>query len=79
MYRAELVGGPKDGEIYTLAEDQMTVRFATADTSGMFTTGNTTDRPTSIDIKYIEYLRTKRYTAGGNRIYLYVLPPKQVP
>ena len=76
MYTAaELVGGPRDGEIHALQEDLMVVKFAIMrDPEYIATEDPPQVMPVGVD--YIQYLRTERRSAGGRRIYQYV-PPKQ--
>lgn len=69
-FSAALYGGPQDGNVYALKEDEMTVKFAQMESPVMEATE---EGPYEVvKWKYIQYLRTNEFTEKGDRIYRYV-------
>jgi hypothetical protein len=73
-FSAELVGGPADGEIRSLAEDLRALRLISPIfKKPVFESGDS--GPTSestLETIEVTYLRTKRFSAAGHRIYQYM-------
>ena len=73
-FSAELVGGPADGEVRALMEDLRALRLISpVFKKPVFESGDS--GPTTeavIETVEVTYLRTKRFSASGHRIYQYM-------
>lgn len=72
-FKIELVGGPKDGEAWTIVNDEPVIRFASMDVPDVIATEFATAAEAAIRWTEIEYLRT-RVIRNGRRIYTYYSP-----
>lgn len=72
-FMIELVGGPGDGEIRTLAKDERAIHLISpVFKEPKFESGDSGPAEAVMDTVEVTYLRTKRISAAGNRIYQYM-------
>lgn len=66
----ELVGGPADGEVRTIATDRRELRFySPLNLSPEFLPEDEMGPPQAMEMIEVVYLRTKKISQAGNRIY----------
>lgn len=68
----EFVGGPCDGEERYLKEDLRAIKITSALWQKPSWRTDETGPPEAIATIEVTYLRTKRFSASGNRIYQHV-------
>jgi len=71
-YEIELVGGPADGEVRTIATDRRELRFLMPlSLSPKWEDGDAPDPTAKMETVDVVYLRSRRLNSLGRRIYEY--------